>query len=65
MVIENYIQAVVDNGLKVSVEKMGETSYPYAMGYFESNMVSILKDLNLSNKQLKVLQANLNRMSGE
>ena len=40
----------------------GNISYPYAFGYFVSQMGNTLDELNLSKKQLQVLETRLNHV---
>ena len=56
----NSLEKIVINLSKEFNE--GNPSYPYAFGYFVSQMGNTLDELNLSKKQLKVLETRLNHV---
>lgn len=60
---KEYINSMESIVIKLSKEfNEGNPSYPYAFGYFVSQMGITLDELNLSKKQLKVLETRLSNV---
>lgn len=60
----DYIKNVEDTVIEISKQYNGDdtVNYPYAFGYFVSQLKCTLVDLNLNKKQLKVLESRLNNL---
>jgi len=61
---DDYIKNVETACIEISkCTNEGYTSYPYAFGYFASQLQHTLRELNLNKKQLKVLESRLNQLN--
>lgn len=54
-----FVSTISNHSLQKSEEACGTISYGYALGFFESSIKNALRDLNLTNKQRKILLAHL------
>ena len=54
-----FVSTISNHSLQKSEEVYGTVSYGYALGFFESSIKHALRDLNLTNKQRKILLAHL------
>lgn len=63
--VSEYIENVQNACIEISkcTNDSGDTNYPYAFGYFISQLQWTLNDLDLTKKQLKVLETRLNRLN--
>lgn len=62
---DDYIKNVETACIEISkCANEGHTSYPYAFGYFASQLQHTLRELNLNKKQLKVLESRFNQLNG-
>ena len=52
----DYLNALEAVAQKRSVESVGELSWGYVAGYVSGNLSQTLEELNLSQKQLKILK---------
>ena len=59
--INDGVKELFDAALDMSELRLGETSYPYAFGWYTSTMVDVIADLNLSKQQLKIFNDRIER----
>jgi len=57
--IQEFMNGMESISFKRSEESVGEKSYAYAYGYFNSIMPNTLENLNLTKKQKKILENQL------
>lgn len=50
------VNQMAENAIKASIDYDGKNSYPYAFGWFTADVRQTLIDLNLTKKQLKILE---------
>lgn len=54
-VMDQYIDSVVEIGLARSAESLGYESHAFALGFTQSEFRMLLEELNLNQRQLKIL----------
>jgi hypothetical protein len=50
-----YADSVVEIGFARSVQSLGYESHAFVLGHLQADLMFILEDLNLTQKQLKIL----------
>jgi len=55
VIANQYADSVVEIGLARSAESLGYESHAFALGYTQSDIRILLEELNLTQKQLKIL----------
>lgn len=61
--ISDFVDGLEKISFERAVESVGEKSYAYAYGYFNSVMANTLHNLNLTKKQKKILEQQLKNWS--
>jgi hypothetical protein len=52
---KQYADSVVEIGFARSVQSLGYESHAFVLGHLQADLMFILEDLNLTQKQLKIL----------
>jgi hypothetical protein len=55
VLIKQYADSVVEIGFARSVQSLGYESHAFVLGHLQADLMFILEDLNLTEKQLKIL----------
>ena len=55
VIASQYADSVMEIGMARSVESLGYESYAFALGYTQSAIQILLEELNLNQRQLKIL----------
>jgi DNA-binding transcriptional regulator YiaG len=55
VIARQYATSVVEIGLARSAESLGYENHAFALGYTQSDIRILLEDLNLNQRQLKIL----------
>jgi hypothetical protein len=55
VLVKQYADSVMELGMARSEQSLGYESHAFALGYIQSDLMFLLEELNLTQKQLKIL----------
>ena len=55
VIVKQYADSVVEIGMARSVKSLGYESHAFALGHTQADLMFLLEELNLTQKQLKIL----------
>ena len=55
VIVKQYAESVVEIGMARSIQSLGYESHAFALGHTQADMQYLLEELNLTQKQLKIL----------